>query len=167
MAEAREQEVEEDSGEVFFPTELNCHVRQLGDLGQEAQHSICEPKVDLHLRIGINVAPCLSITKPGDLLPNLALLCNKMTPTTSSLEKVARLEESSVLATLEERAEKKKSFPFRSVDSDLNREKDFPPLTLFFKCGGEKACALVHDPKLISANLCSERFRPTWSFSKS
>ena len=98
VAEAREQEVEEDSGEVFFPTELNCHVRQLGDLGQEAQHSICEPKVDLHLRIGINVAPCLSKTKPGDLLPNLALLSNKMTPTTISLEKVARLEESLGLA---------------------------------------------------------------------
>ena len=114
-AREREQEVEEEGGDplVFFPTALNCHVRQHGSLDQEAQHSNCESKVDLHLRTCISVAPCLSNTKPGDLLPNLVLLSNELTTVTSNLEKVARLEESSVLATLEERAEKRRSFPFR------------------------------------------------------
>ena len=114
-AREREQEVEDEGGApvVFFPTHLNCHVRQQESLGQEAQHVDCEPKVGLHLCTTISVSPCLPNTKPGDLLPNLALLSNKITPMTSSLEKVARLEESSVLATLEERAEKRKSFPVR------------------------------------------------------
>ena len=118
-AREREQEVEEEGGDpvVFFPTALNCHVRQHGSLGQEAQHSDCEPKVHLHLRPSISVAPCLSNTRPGDLLPNFMLLSNKMTPMENGLGKVARLEESSVLATLEERAEKKKSFPFRLSSS--------------------------------------------------
>ena len=125
-AREREQEVEEEGGEslVFFPTALNCHVRQHPSL--EAQHSDCKPKVHLHLRTSIGVAPSLSDIKPGNLLPHLAQLSNKMTPMTSGLEKVARLEESSVLATLEERAEKKKSFPFRLVNSDLQPRLDVP-----------------------------------------
>ena len=116
-AREREQEVEDEGGApvVFFPTHLNCHVRQQECLGQEAQHLDCEPKVDLHFRSKTTVSPCLPNTKPGDLLPHLAVLSNKMTPMRSGLEKVVRLEESSVLATLEQRAEKRKSFPFRSA----------------------------------------------------
>ena len=77
-----------------------------------------QSKVEVSMRTS-----CLSKTNPGDLLPNLALLHNKMTLMSSSLEKVARLEESSVLATLEQKAEKRKSFPFRSANSDLLKEK--------------------------------------------
>merc|ERR1719234_2292934 len=42
---------------------------------------------------------------------------------TSRLDKVARLDESSVLATLEKRAEKRKSFPFRRVWGSLVKRR--------------------------------------------
>lgn len=110
--------MEEEGGApiVFFPTNLNCHVRQRAS--QEAEHLSCKAQVELHLRSddAIGVSPCLPNTKPGDLLPDLALLSSKKTTLMkNSLEKVVRLDESSVLATLEERAEKRKSFPFRLV----------------------------------------------------
>ena len=121
-AREREQEVEEEGGPpiVFFPTNLNCHVLQHECLGQEAQHLDCKAQVELHFRTdGTSVSPSLPNTKPRDLLPNLALLRDKTTPMTRSLEKVVRLDESCVLATLEERAEKRKSFPFRLVHNSF------------------------------------------------
>merc|ERR1719234_1945540 len=42
---------------------------------------------------------------------------------TSRLDKVARVDESCVLATLEERAEKRKSFPFRRVWDSLVKRR--------------------------------------------
>ena len=114
-AREREQEVEEEGGAhvVFFPTALNCHVRQSELAGQKAQHLDCEPKVNLKLRSAVisNASLCAPIIKPGDLLPHHTL---KTTPNSGMMEKVARLDESSVLATLERKADKRKRFPFRS-----------------------------------------------------
>ena len=114
-AREREQEVEEEGGAhvVFFPTALNCHVRQSELAGQKAQHLDCEPKVNLKLRSAVisSASLCAPMIKPGDLLPHHAL---KTTPNSGMMEKVARLDESSVLATLERKAEKRKRFPFRS-----------------------------------------------------
>ena len=114
-AREREQDVEEEGGAhvVFFPTALNCHVRQSELAGQKAQHLDCEPKVNLKLRSAVisNASLCDPIIKPGDLLPHHTL---KTTPNSGRVEIVARLDESSVLATLERKADKRKRFPFRS-----------------------------------------------------
>ena len=110
VAEAREREQEEENGAqvVFFPTALNCHVRQ--DECSDLNMKNCESVLQL-CASSTSPPPCLPPTKPGDLLPQLRFMSEDVE--TCGVEKVSRLDGSNVLATLEGKADKKKSFPFR------------------------------------------------------
>ena len=109
VAEAKEREQEENSAQVvFFPTALNCHVRQdecsvLNMRNSESVLQLCASST--------SPPPCLPQTKPGDLLPQLRFMSDDVE--TCGVGKVSRLDGSNVLATLEGKADKKKSFPFR------------------------------------------------------
>ena len=109
VAEAKEREQEENSAQVvFFPTALNCHVRQdecsvLNMRNSESVLQLCASST--------SPPPCLPQTKPGDLLPQLRFMSDDVE--TFGVGKVSRLDGSNVLATLEGKADKKKSFPFR------------------------------------------------------
>ena len=110
VAEAKEREQEEENGAqvVFFPTALNCHVRQ--DECSDLNMKNCESVLQL-CATSTSPPPCLPPTKPGDLLPQLRFMSEDVE--TCGVEKVLRLDGSNVLATLEGKADKKKSFPFR------------------------------------------------------
>ena len=109
VAEAKEREQEENSAQVvFFPTALNCHVRQdecsvLNMRNSESVLQLCASST--------SPPPCLPPTKPGDLLPQLRFKSEDVE--TCGVEKVSRLDGPNLLATLEGKADKKKSFPFR------------------------------------------------------
>ena len=109
VAEAKEREQEENSAQVvFFPTALNCHVRQdecsvLNMRNSESVLQLCASST--------SPPPCLPQTKPGDLLPQLRFMSDDVE--TCGVGKISRLDGSNVLATLEGKADKKKSFPFR------------------------------------------------------
>ena len=110
VAEAREREQEEENGAqvVFFPTALNCHVRQdeCSDLNMRNSESVLQLCAS-----STSPPPCLPPIRPGDLLPQLRFVSEDVE--TCGVEKVSRLDGSNVLATLEGKADKKKSFPFR------------------------------------------------------
>ena len=109
VAEAKEREQEEENGaQVVFPTALNCHVRQ--DECSDLNMKNCESVLQLFAS-STSPPPCLPPTKPGDLLPQLRFMSEDVE--TCGVEKVSRLDGSNVLATLEGKADMKKSFPFR------------------------------------------------------
>ena len=106
VAEAKEREQEEENSAqvVFFPTALNCHVRQdecsvLNMRNSESVLQLCASST--------SPPPCLPPTKPGDLLPQLRFKSDDVE--TCGVEKVSRLDGSNLLATLEGKAEKNSS----------------------------------------------------------